>query len=113
MNKPLTMHDALLVNVMGRALIDPITDEAMLAEDIAALERLVSMVSRDWILMADTAKAAEAMCEHYPLRYDRAPEGGLNLWARACFDGRVALAQMFRWRAGQAHSQLYPMEGAT
>lgn len=113
MSKPLTMHDALLVNVMGRALIDPITDEAMLSDDIGALVRLLPMVSRDWILIRDLVKAAEGMVEHYPMRRERAPEGGTNMWARACFDGRVALAQVFRWRAAQAHTQLYPVEGAT
>lgn len=113
MSKPLTMHDALLVNVLGRALVDPITDEDLLADDIGSLVRVLPMVQRDSILIRDLAAAAEGMVEHYPLRRERAPAGGTNLWARACFDARVALAQVFRWRAGQAHDRLYPMEGAT
>lgn len=110
-NLALSMHDALLINVAARSLIDPVTDAELLGDDMEMIARLLPRVSRDGVRMCDLARACEAMLEHYPARNARATEDRPNAWARARFDGRVALAELFRWRAGQAHAQLYPVEG--
>jgi hypothetical protein len=99
----LRMHDALAINALGAVLVAPVVEEEEAADMIGALAAALPLVSRDGILMADLAKAAEALIAAWPAK-GRAPIA----WARAEFDARIALGQVLRWRAAAAAGKIWP-----
>lgn len=105
--RPLTLHDAALINAVGAAVVAPIPDPDELRDALRMIETLSPLVSRDHVLMRDLAAAAAALVDAFPLRGGRAEAGELNRWARAEHDARVALAAVMRVRAAQVFGKIF------
>lgn len=104
---PLSLADQLLVNLAGSVAVDPMPQADVLSDGIEEIARVLGRVSRDSVRIRDLADACQALVEAYPTRRLRAAEGELHLWSRAMFDVRMALFELFRWRAGEAHRRVY------
>ncbi len=100
--RPLTLHDAALVNAVGAAIVPPLPDPQEVQDALEMMRILLPLVSRDHVLMRDLADAAGRLVTTWPDRRQRRDEGEHNLWARAQHDAAVALGAIMRVRAAQA-----------
>jgi len=100
--RPLTLHDAALVNAVGAAIVPPLPDPQEVQDALEMMRVLLPLVSRDHVLMRDLADAAGRLVTTWPDRRRRLEEGEHNLWARAQHDAAVALGAVMRVRAAQA-----------
>jgi|GEM_PF-1842837 len=102
MFRPLSVHDAALVNAIGAAVVTPCIEADELVEALGIARDVLPLCSRDHVLMRDLVVAAEAMLAALPHRLERPAPGEINRWARADFDARLALGRVMRVRASQA-----------
>lgn len=100
--RPLSLHDAALINAVGAAIVPPIPDQQEVQDALDMVRALLPLVSRDHVLMRDLAVAAGGLVEHWPDRRRRVEEGAFNAWARAQHDAAAALGAVMRVRAAQA-----------
>lgn len=107
--RPLTLHDAALINSVGAAIVPPVPDPQEVQDALDMARELLPLVSRDHVLMRDLADAAARLVETWPARRQRSGEQELNLWGRAQNDAAVALGGIMRVRAAQAFAKA--MEG--
>lgn len=104
--RPLSLHDAALINAVGAAIVPPIPDPREVQDALDMVRALLPLVSRDHVLMRDLAVAAGELVERWPDRRRRVEEGEFNRWARAQHDAAVALGAVMRVRAAQAFGKV-------
>lgn len=100
--RPLSLHDAALINAVGAAIVPPIPDPVEVQDALDMVRALLPLVSRDHVLMRDLAVAAGRLVEHWPDRRRRVHDDEHNAWARAQHDAALALGAVMRVRAAQA-----------
>lgn len=100
--RPLSVHDAALINAIGAAIVPPLPDPQEVQDALDMARAVLPLVSRDHVLMHDLADAAARLVAAWPDHGRRASGEEHNLWARARHDAAVALGAIMRVRAAQA-----------
>lgn len=103
--RPLSLHDAALINAVGALITPPVPDPVEQQDALEMIGQALVLCSRDHVLMRDLAVAAEGLLSAWPGRKERPADGGYNPWARARHDAAVALGAVMRVRAAQALGQ--------